>query len=66
MILMFLLLLLVGVAWFMPIMWVAVGVFIVFWIVNKIADEKIANMTSQVQTYHKNPDDDFSAIRSMK
>lgn len=65
MILMFLLLLLVGVAWFMPIMWVAVGVFIVFWVVNKIADEKIANMTSQVQAHHKNPDD-FSAIRSME
>lgn len=46
-----LLLVLVGVAWLVPIMWVAVGIFIVFWIVNKMADEKIADMNARLSIY---------------
>lgn len=64
------LLLLVGLAWFVPILWVAVAIFIVFWIVNKMADEKIANMTAQVRTYDDTPsdeiDDDVLILRTIK
>lgn len=52
-----LLLVLVGVAWLVPIMWVAVGIFIVFWIVNKMADEKIADMNAKLSIY-----DEFTQV----
>lgn len=67
-----LLVLLVGMAWFVPIMWVAVGIFIVFWAVNKLADEKIANMTSQCQSYEEaydisgDCDEELMVIRMVK
>lgn len=47
------LLALMGLAYFMPILWVAVAIFIVFWVFNKIVDEKIENMT--LMAYSKDP-----------
>ena len=59
--LLLILLVLITVAWFVPILWVAVGIFIVFWIVNKMADEKIANMAAQIRSYEDAPSDDMSS-----
>ena len=67
-----LLVLLVGLAWFVPVMWVAVGIFIVFWAVNKLADEKIASMATQHQSYGDNHtssgdyDEELMVIRMVK
>lgn len=70
MMLLLILLLLIAVAWFVPILWVAVGIFIVFWVVNKMADEKIANMTAQIQSYDDVPnnetDDETLILRNIK
>lgn len=64
-----LLLLIIG-AWFVPILWVAVAVVIVFWVINKMADEKIANMTAQLPSYEQIPNDDTDdetlILRSIK
>lgn len=68
--LLLILLLLIAVAWFVPILWVAVAIFIVFWVVNKMADEKIANMTAQIQSYDDVPnnetDDETLILRNIK
>lgn len=70
MMLLLILLLLIAVAWFVPILWVAVAIFIVFWVVNKMADEKIANMTAQIQSYDDVPnnetDDETLILRNIK
>lgn len=71
MLVLFILCALIGVAWFVPIMWAFVAVFVMYLILDKMVEDKIARMTPKtydevVMAYHGDEYDEFPIVRNPK
>lgn len=71
MLVLFILCALIGVAWFIPIMWVVVAIFVAYLIIDKMIENKIARMTPKTYDYDEvvycsDECEEFPIVRNLK